>query len=546
MIGTVRPTRAITTSMPARRPFAIPLASLVLVFALAGCGGKPRMLGPAERYSIDRKKVEYPAGFELQRFIVNLTGPSTFTFDDDGSLLVAESGRGGNDPRIYGFKPNGTYFDVYPLGHHIPHLPFGLSGSAFNLYGPIGGMVYYKGKLYVSHRDENGFGVITALDYTGGHQTVVAGLPAQGEHGVTDLVIEPRTNRLFFGVGSATNSGVVGLDDFSIGWVQDHPAAHDIPWKTIRLLGRRFDTSNPNAGLFNGGNDTVVSAPFQQFGVSNRTMIPGVSQNAQQAPPKFSGGIFSVPITGGELRAEAHGIRYPRGLAFNDYGQLYFTNDGMELRGSRPVKNDPDSLLRMIPGTWYGWPDYSTDLRPVTDAWFQPPVSMIIKTGYSDLSFVIDHEGSNLVPPNPSVLLQSAFPSQSGAAGIEFVPATVPLKEYAGNAIVALSGDRIPFGTGGEKVVGPIGRKVIRVDVDRNQVRDLIRNTQGKPGSAVNNDPDLLERPTQVRFAPDGTLYILDFGEMHMKGGREDISSGTGKIYRLIPSPRPTTGPVTD
>ena len=37
-------------------------------------------------------------------------------------------------------------------------------------------------------------------------------------------------------------------------------------------------------------------------------------------------------------------------LAINEFGRVYFTNDGMEMRGTRPIKDDPDSLLRLVPG----------------------------------------------------------------------------------------------------------------------------------------------------------------------------------------------------
>src|SRR6185503_18847101 len=106
----------------------------------------------------------------------------------------------------------------------------------------------------------------------------------------------------------------------------------------------------------------------------------------------FNGGIFSVAPDGGDLRAEAHGIHYPRGLVFNEFSTLYFTNNGMEARGSRPVNDDPDTVTQLNPGlpnqkiTWYGWPDYTTDLHPVTDARYQPPEWLILPYGYPDLS----------------------------------------------------------------------------------------------------------------------------------------------------------------
>ena len=79
-----------------------------------------------------------------------------------------------------------------------------------------------------------------------------------------------------------------------------------------------------------------------------------------------------------DLRIEATGIRNPVGLAFNDVGTLFMTNQGMKMVGTRPVKDDPDALLKVVHGQWYGWPDFSTTLQNIFDPKFQPPVEMIV------------------------------------------------------------------------------------------------------------------------------------------------------------------------
>ena len=45
----------------------------------------------------------------------------------------------------------------------------------------------------------------------------------------------------------------------------------------------------------------------------------------------------------------------------------------------------------------HGFPDYSADFLPITESKFQPDQSMILPTGYPDISFTIDHEGSGLL-----------------------------------------------------------------------------------------------------------------------------------------------------
>ncbi len=505
----------------------------LLAMLLTGCARGPMLIPPDERTPIDRSLVEYPGGYELRPHVRNLTAPTAMAFDEDegptyGTLIIAEAGVDGHEPRVFGYYPDGTQFQVYPLG---PVLPFKLNRQQFRIYGPIGGMAVSGGKIFVSHRDSDGFGVITAFGYDGSHSTVVADLPARGDHSVTDIAISP-TGRLFFGVGSATNSGVVGVDNWEAGWLKRYPNVHDLPYVESKLLGYRFDTPNPRAGLF-GGNDIAVTAAFHTFDTSNRTRVPPADNG------KPSAAVYSISQTGGDLRVEAHGVRYPRGISFNDFGRPYMTNNGMELRGTRPVKDDPDSLLWIIPGTSYGWPDYSADLRPISEAQFQPPTALISKTGYPELSALIDHEASNLLRPNAETLVQGVFSPLSGAAKMDFIPSSSRhFEKFQGQALVALFGSRAPFATNGRKLKEPVGRKVVTVNIDAatgQRVNDFIYNTKGVPASMLGRNVEALERPIDVKIGPDGMVYILDYGRMRMKGGREDITPRTGRIFRLVP-----------
>ncbi len=497
---------------------------VVAVSVAAGCTAGPALLPTEAQQVIDRKLVEYPADTELRPYIAGLTAPTAIAFDPQGMLLIAEGGHSGHEARIIAFKNDGTLTRIYPQGRR---LPFGLGGDQFRIRGPIGGMVPANGRIYVTHRDERGRGMITALGYDGSHTTIVADLPGQGDHSVTDIAVASN-GRLYFGVGTATNSGVVGIDNMH--WLRDYRQLADKPWGDLYLLGRRFDTVNPFAGIF-GGTDIAVTAPFQPFGRSIETRIPHASNG------KPNGAIYSVDPNGGDLRVEAHGVRYPVGLGFSEPGLLYMTNQGMKMRGTRPVKDDPDVMLRMVHGQWYGWPDFSATLQDIRDPRFQPPVEMIVKSGYRDLSFLIDHERSGLTPPNPnSNYVTAEFRPLAGAAKFDFAPPSGPFSRLrqAGNvAIVALMGDRAPFDSGGLKLTGPTGYKVVQVTVDDRQVKDFIRNTREGPASKHDSEVGL-ERPVDVKFGPDGAMYVLDFGKMDMKKGRERVRGETGKIYRLV------------
>jgi len=505
-------------------PRRLVLVCVLGIWPVGGCGGGPRVVAPQLQSTIDRKIVEYPAETEFRTYIEGLTAPTAIAFDPSGALLIAEGGYDGHRARIFGFRPDGSFFEIYPRGRQ---LPFGLGSDKFKLHGPIGGMVVANGRIYVTHRDDQDRGMITAFGYDGSHTTIVADLPAQGDYSVTDIAMA-NNGRLYFGVGTATNSGVVGIDNMP--WLREYRHLADKPWGDVYLLGRRFDTPNPFAGIF-GGTDIAVTAPFQPFGRSIETRIPHASNG------KPNGAIYSVDPNGGDLRVEAHGVRCPVGLGFSEPGLLYMTNQGMKLRGTRPVKDDPDVMLRMVHGQWYGWPDFSATLQDIRDPKFQPPVEMIVKSGYRDLSYLIDHERSGLTPPNPnSNLLTAEFRPLSGAAKFDFAPPSGPFSKMrqGGNvAIVALMGDRAPFDSGGLKLTGPTGYKVVQVNVDDKTVKDFIRNT--REGPASRHDIEIgLERPIDVKFGPDGAMYVLDFGFMEMKKGREYVKGQTGRIYKLV------------
>ena len=497
-------------------------ACAAALLVVTGCLRTPSLVPESQRVPLGRAIVETPPSFELVPHVKNLTAPTAIGFMPDGSLLVAESGPADREPKIFGFTPAGEYFQLYPSTKRFA-IPFTPLKTGLRIYGPVGGIVAAHGKVYVSHRDAKGRGMITAFSADGTTQVIVADLPAEGDHAITDLAVHPN-GRIYFGIGSMTNSGVVGLDNWQTGWVKDHVESHDLPHRQLKLLGYRFDSKNPRAGWFGSGGSIAVTAPFQPLGKSNQTRVQPPTNSRPTAA------IYSVAPSGGDLRVEAFGIRYPRGLAFNDYGRLFITNNGMELRGTRPIANDPDVLLRFVPGTWYGWPDYTADLSPVWEEKHQPPTELISASGYPDVSFVIDHAASGLVRPDRSTLIHAPLGVQAGAAKVAFVPAKSQLSDYTGDVLIALSGDRAPFANAGEELPGvPAGYKVVRID-DSRQVSDFIVNVSQDPKSKTLR----LYRPVDVKFSPAGELYVLDFGRASYKKGQPQVSKGTGVVYRLV------------
>jgi hypothetical protein len=528
-------------SITLSRSMAFVAVAWIAVYTGA-CARTPTILKPKDQVAIDRHNVDYPSGFELKLAATNFNAPVAMAFDNTtDSLLVAEEGIGGEEPRIWAIRlSDNSVSQFYPFNHRIPFSPL---QPGFQIYGPIGGMVVDQHKVYVSHRDRDGYGVISELGFDGSHHTVVAGLPCQGDYGLTDMAMYRDASgnaRLYFAIGSATNSGIVGLDNMR--WLRKHRDVCDQSAQDLELLGLRSLTKNPFASLFSPTGETADTGPYQAFGKSDVTHIRKTPSG------KPNSAICSVAIGGGDFHGEAWGLRYPCGLAFlQKFSALYVSNEGMELRGSRPAKDDPDVVDRVYfggPPTWYGHPDFSTDMQPINRPRFQQP-DAFPPNNVPKIGNLIDHDASDLRDP-PSNLVKAKFPPLSGAAKMTFAPSEGPLAtRFRNNLFVALSGDRAPFATGGYPLVRPVGYKVVRVNVDNGKVDDFIFNTEMLPASKIHRHGFVgLERPIDVKVGPDGTLYVLDMGEIEYKiDGREIITHGSGKLFKLVPAPAPTTQP---
>ena len=65
----------------------------------------------------------------------------------------------------------------------------------------------------------------------------------------------------------------------------------------------------------------------------------------------------------------AWGLRNPYGVMWSPDEVLYATENGFDIRGSRPIANDEEDIYVIKEGAWYGWPDYAMG-QPVTDPRF--------------------------------------------------------------------------------------------------------------------------------------------------------------------------------
>jgi glucose/arabinose dehydrogenase len=412
-----------------------------------------------------------------------LSFPTSLAIGEEGSLYVAESGLpfGGASPggRIWRLEPNGERTLLVE-----------------NLRQPVNGLTLYDRHLYVS---EGGSPArISRFDTEGNNQTVILdNLPGPGNYH-TNMVAFAPDGKLYFSQGAMTNTGIIGLDAYELGWLRRLPHGYDLPGYDVVLTGINVETPNPLSSNTTG---TVSTGSFVPFG--ERT-TPGQRIEAQ-LPSTAS--IMRCNADGSELELVAWGLRNAYGLGFLPDGRLLAVDQGADDRGSRPVGNAPDMLFEIRRGAWYGWPDFIGDV-PITDSRFQP------ERGEAPTFLLANHD--ELPAPEKPLL---NFPTHTAAVKFDIAPADA--SPWAGHLFVALFGDEVPMtAQSGPKV----GRSVMRVDPSDWSLHPFVQHG--------------LLRPIDVRFNQAGDeLYILDFGSFEMLDkGEVSAEARSGKIFKLVMS----------
>ena len=431
----------------------------------------------------DASHIKLPDGYAIEVVVSNLSVPTTAMFDGN-DLLVAESGWVNTAlPRILRIKPDWSVSVLASEG----------------LKDPVTGLAVKDGKLYVSHR-----GKVSTVEADGTLRDIVTDLPSAGDHQNDNIVLGP-DGKIYIGQGTVTNSALVGVDNYIFGWLQDHPEAHDVPCKDVTLVGQNFESENP---LTQDPNDKVTTGAYKPFGTAS---TPG---EVIKGNPKCGGSIARFNSDGSEYEVVAWGLRNPFGLKFDKSGQLWATFHGADVRGSRNIYNDPDYLVKVEQGAWYGWPEYF-DGSPVTDSRFKDP------TKEQPQFLWKDH------PPLAKTF--ATFRSHSGVNGLAFSPGGA--FGFEGDVFVAAFGTFLPVTTGTN--VDPAGFRIIRVGIKDGKVEDFAINQL--PGPAYINQQGGFDRPSDLMFGPDQSLYVVDWGASNLGSEGLKLTLGTGSVWRIYP-----------
>ena len=452
-------------------------ASFAAIVALMMAMAVPQAQDVPAR-EIDAGDVNVPDGYRVEAVARNLTVPTTAIFDGE-DLLVAESGfNNAGEPRVVRIRRSGHAEVVVSQG----------------LNPPVTGLALHDGRLYVSHAGKVSVVQGNAL------KDVLTDLP-HGDHHNNKIVLGP-DGKFYMGQGTMTNTAVVGVDNYLFGWLKARPDVHEVPCRDITLTGENFQTENP----LTDADDKVTTGAYKPFGT------PSKAGEVIRGSAKCGGSIVRFNPDGSGFELVAWGLRNPFGVQFDRGGQLWTTNHGADVRGSRNIFNDPDYLVRIEQGAWYGFPEYF-DGKPVTDARFNAPEK-------AKPTFLWREH-----PQRSDAFV--TFASHTGANGLAFSPGGA--FGHDGDAFVAAFGTFAPVTTGVN--LNPAGFSVLRVDLETRDIDEFVKNRV--PGPAYMTPGDGIDRPTDVVFGPDASMYVVDWGASTLDTSGLKLVPHTGVVWRV-------------
>ncbi|HEX3023508.1 MAG TPA: hypothetical protein VHP81_14115, partial [Lachnospiraceae bacterium] len=270
-----------------------------------------RFINPSDIYVMQ--------GYQIDIFAQGLNAPIGMVLTETGEILIADSGLATGRPQILKLVNN----------------QFTVIAENFNI--PISGISYQNGIIYVSHR-----GYVTRIFKDGTRQNIIMGLPSNGDHYNSPIAFTP-DNKLIFGQGTVTNSGIVGNDNR---WLMTSPLLCDYAGDYIMLYGQNYETDNILTEALT--DDIAITGAYSPYGIENLPF------EVRKKYIKASGSILKSNLDGSMLEQVAWGFRNPCFLKYDNSGLLFVANNGYKAVGSRPIENASDDVYTVTNGLWYG------------------------------------------------------------------------------------------------------------------------------------------------------------------------------------------------
>jgi hypothetical protein len=544
---------------------ALALMPLLGLPAVSQAATVANPLCPVESVSFNPDQgqdIVLPEGFTISVFASGLNFPTGIAFRGNSQrfqVFVLESGHGlpsrCNDQSAFGsgdFDPTNPFTpDILVFnqngGQPISRLGKPTApGVGLQPEGPAIDIAFVRGfeggRLFATDSNQatrtpngqnNSSRIVIVNPMTGQVTPFITGLPT-GDHPTEQLAF--KGGFIYWSQGSTTNSGVVGRDNGG-GANQS-----DIPCQTIVLSQNVFDSG--------GGVMTSGYSPF------------GVTQPGATIPAFFNtstGRVRQGVCDGATLRAKlndpttiepvgwGHRNGYAIRFAPDNHplgGNLLVGEDGADERGARPSNGAPEVLSldrQNADGTpvYHGWPDVYGFL-PTSQAVFNPvggpsddlcvpdPSNLPSRCTPASLAQILKEDVPMrdvlASPPQPITSPLAIDAADSSFTGIDFVPnafVTGPVKP--GAALYSLEGD-FGFSAANATAPGPeVGHEVKLINFNQALDQPLALKIQRFAHNTTFEQafPDGLRgfnRPTNVRFGPDGCAYVVDYGAVRDNG----------------------------
>ena len=241
-------------------------------------------------------------------------------------------------------------------------------------------------------------------------------------------------------------------------------------------------------------------------------------------------GVWRSQPDGSDPELLAWGIRNPFGLAINDQGELYASDNDFEEKGDRAIAEDPDAIWHIRNASrpygsittpdWYGFPDICKDGLPAWDK---------------------KHLPNRGVPAEP--LIENPPPWAGPAAFLEQPHSCMAKMDFStsdefghkGELFACEWGTMAPLNTNRPEALEH-GFNLIRLNTLTGRAETFLQNRQPGPAS-YHPGSGGIERPVSCRFSPDGSaLYMLDFGVAAVNENAMVAYGHTGVLWRIARS----------
>jgi glucose/arabinose dehydrogenase len=445
--------------------------------------------------SPDFPMIQLPEGYRIEKVVEGLTYPTSITWDEQGRMYVAEAG--------------GAFLDEAPPAR-ILAIDNGRITEIANLedkgvYPSISGMTWHNGAFYFTHMEEDLSGAISKMTPDGTVTRLITGIvDSKSDHQPNDIRIGP-DGRMYVANGTGGNSGY--MDQSQTPFIKIAPDGHATPAKDIVLTG--VNVKLPNF-LTEEMGDKVMTGAFVPFGTETK---PGqVIKGSNKAGGTIL--VFDPENAEATVQPYAWGFRNVVGIAWDKEGRMAASQNGYDQVPERAIADAYDPTYWVKEDAWYGWPDFTANFDPVTDLKYAAPTSLqghFYRNGElleRKVHFLIDHEASGLEEPDDDLIL-GLHEINSSPSKPDFAPDS--WGEFANHLFVPEWGDMAWFNNATR--VKPAGNRIARINPEDGDVEPFIINKEPGPASGQGGKPgEGIERPYDVKFGPDGAMYIVDFG----------------------------------